>query len=297
VVNEKNIDFSLFKEEKGTAVKRKTVARRFGLFGLFILCGLLISVFPQLMHNKAALLISQVCITVGFLVTAVWLCRRQKSGLFQVTFAFFIMSFSFLMLYLLDFSGLFARTTVTGEFVFQLTNATAIIISILLLTRISGISMRETYVQKGRLRIGLIVGVGTFLSIMILVLVFPTGLSTLFYIRGDMTREKALSLMPIVIVYVLSNGFREELWFRGIFLKKFEPFIGASLSNIATSFVFAWAHVGVNYTPVLPVVLGITFSLGVAFAYMMQKTDSIIGPAIFHAAMDIPAVLAIFSFL
>jgi membrane protease YdiL (CAAX protease family) len=274
-----------------------TFQRRLGFFGLSILCGLLISIFPQLLHDKAAQVISQLSITIGFLLIALWLRRMQKSGVFQVTFAFFIMSFSFLILYLLGFSGLFARTTVTGEFVFQIANATAIVVSILLLTRISGTGMREIYVQEGRLRIGLIVGVGTFLLIMILVLLFPTGLSTLFFIRGDMTREKALSLMPIVIVYVLSNGFREELWFRGIFLKKFESFIGASLSNITTSFVFAWAHVGVNYTPVLPVLLGIVFLLGLAFAYIMQKTDSVIGPAMFHAAMDIPAALAIFSFL
>jgi membrane protease YdiL (CAAX protease family) len=277
--------------------ERPTLLRRLGFFGLFVACGLLISVFPQLLQNVVALVISQACISIAFLLIAVWLRRKHTSRFFQVTFAFFIMSFSFLLLYFLQFSGLFSLSTVTGYFVFQITNATAIIVSIVLLTRISGTDMGGIYIQKGKLRLGLAVGLGIFLLMVILVLVFPTGLSTLFSISEDMTSEKALSLMPIVIVFVLSNGFREELWFRGIFLKKFEPFLGVKPSNIAATIVFALSHVGVNYTPALLVVLGIVFLLGLAFGYIMQKTDSIIGPAIFHAAMDIPVVLGILSFL
>ncbi len=274
-----------------------TLQQRLGFFGLFIFCGLLISVFPQLLKNNAATLISQLCISVAFLLIAVWLRRKQTGRFFQVSFSFFIMSFAFLLVYLLQFSGLFSLSTVTGYFVFQIANATAIVISIVLLTRISGANMGTIYLQKGRLRLGLLVGLGIFLLMMILVLASPTGLSMLFSISEDITREKALSLMPIVIVFVLSNGFREELWFRGIFLKKFEPFVGAGLSNISATFVFAWAHIGVNYTPALFVVLGIVFFLGLAFGYLMQKTDSIVGSAIFHAGMDIPVVLGMFSLL
>jgi len=103
--------------------------------------------------------------------------------------------------------------------------------------------------------------------------------------------------MPLVVVFVLLNGFKEELSTRAIFLKRFEPFIGARLANGATAFVFAASHVGVNYTPALLVFLGITFILALAWGYVMQKTDSIIGPALFHGAMDITIVLGIFSFL
>jgi len=59
----------------------------------------------------------------------------------------------------------------------------------------------------------------------------------------------------------------------------------------------AAGHVGVSYTPVLLVFLGITFALGLAWGYVMQKTNSIIGPALFHGAMDITIILGIFSFL
>jgi hypothetical protein len=164
--------------------------RRVGLFGLFLSCGLLVSVFPQLLQNKDSLVISQVCISVAFLLISVWLRRKQTSRFFQVTFAFFIMSFAFLLVYLLRFSGLFSLSTVTGEFVFQITNAVAIIISIVLLTRISGTDMGGIYLQKGRLRLGVLIGLGIFLLVVILILVFPTGLSMLFFLSEDVTREK-----------------------------------------------------------------------------------------------------------
>jgi membrane protease YdiL (CAAX protease family) len=106
-----------------------------------------------------------------------------------------------------------------------------------------------------------------------------------------------LFLTPIVVVFVLLNGFKEELWFRGIFLKKYETFLGVWPSNILAAFVFAVAHIGVEYTPVLFIFLGITFLLGLAWGYVMRKTDSIIGSALFHAAMDIAIILGIFSFL
>jgi membrane protease YdiL (CAAX protease family) len=172
-----------------------------------------------------------------------------------------------------------------------------IVVPIVLLTKISGTDMGGIYLQRGRLRLGLLIGLGTFLFMLILIVAFPTGASMLFSISEDITHERVLSLLPIVVAFVLLNGFKEELWIRGIFLKKFEPFLGAWPSNILMAFVFALDHVGVDYTPVIFVFLGITFLLGLAWGYVMQKTDSIIGSALFHGAMDIAIILGIFSYL
>jgi uncharacterized protein len=38
-----------------------------------------------------------------------------------------------------------------------------------------------------------------------------------------------------------------------------------------------------------------TFSLGLAWGYIMQRTDSILGSALFHAGADIPVFIGIFS--
>jgi membrane protease YdiL (CAAX protease family) len=182
-------------------------------------------------------------------------------------------------------------------FLYQIMSTLVIVIPIVLLTKISGTDMGGIYLQRGRLRLGLLIGLGTFLFMLILILAFPRGASMLFPISEDITYEKLLSLMPIVVAFVLLNGFKEELWVRGIFLKRFGTFLGAWPSNILAAIVFALDHIGVSYTPVVFVFLGITFLLGLAWGYVMQKTDSIIGSALFHGAMDIAIILGIFSYL
>jgi membrane protease YdiL (CAAX protease family) len=276
------------------------LSRRLSLFVLFLLGGLLVFVAPQFLQN-AIQVIAQVCIAVAFLVFGVWLrLREPASSYFPVTFAFFIGAFVMLLESLLEFLGLVSLSTVYGMFSWQIMSTLAIVIPIIMLTKISGTDMGGIYLQRGRLRLGLLIGLGPFLFMLILILGFPAGLryaSMLFSISEDITYEKLLSLMPIVVAFVLLNGFKEELLNRGIFLKKFEPFLGARPSNILTAFVFAVTHVGVDYTPVLLVFLGITFLLGLAWGYVMQKTDSIIGSALFHGAMDITIILGIFSYL
>ena len=119
----------------------------------------------------------------------------------------------------------------------------------------------------------------------------------LFPISEDLTYEGVISLMPWVVAYVLLVGLQEELWFRGLFLKKYETFLGARTANILAALIFAIAHLGVQYTPVLLIFLGITFFIGLAYGFVMQKTEGIVGPALFHAAMDIPILLGVFSYL
>jgi hypothetical protein len=274
--------------------------RPLALFALFLLCGLLVFVAPQFLQN-AIQVIAQICIAVAFLLFAVWLrLHEPTSNYFYVTFAFFIGSFVTLLDNLVQLSGVASLSTVDGMFLWQIMSTLVIVIPIVLLTKISGSDMGGIYLQRGRLRLGLLIGLGPFLFMLILILVFPTGLryaSMLFSISEGITYEKVLSLMPIVVAFVLLNGFKEELLIRGIFLKRFGTFLGAWPSNILAAFVFAVTHSGVDYTPVLLVFLGITFLLGLAWGYVMQKTDSIIGSALFHGAMDITIILGIFSYL
>lgn len=274
--------------------------RRIGLFALFLLCGLLIFVAGDFLKNEIQV-IFRICITAAFLLIALWLRRNERRGkYFQVTFAFFIVSLVTLLNSLVPLPGSGSGPTVEGHLLQQIFSTLVIVIPIVLLTRFSGDSMGSIYLQKGRLRLGLLIGLVPFLFFVILILAFPAGLkyaSMFFSISEEITYEKILSLMPAVAVFVLLNGFKEELWYRGVFLRKFETFLGVWPSNILTAFVFATSHVGVSYTPVLLVFLGITFALGLAWGYVMQKTNSIIGSALFHAAMDITIVLGAFSFL
>lgn len=64
----------------------------------------------------------------------------------------------------------------------------------------------------------------------------------------SISNRRILVWAPRIFTFVLANGFLEELMFRGLFLRKFEPLLGAPLANFLTGFVFAVGHAGVTYT-------------------------------------------------
>src|SRR5205085_55356 len=105
-----------------------------------------------------------------------------------------------------------------------------------------------------------------------------------------------LALAPALIILVLCNGLREELWFRGLFLKKYGKFLGPWSSNMLSALIFTSFHVQVTYTPALLPFLAITLISGLFFGYLMQKSASLFPSAIFHAGSDIPIFLVYLSY-
>jgi len=178
--------------------------------------------------------------------------------------------------------------------VFQkLLSALLIAIPIVSLTKISGNKMVSIYLNKGKLRLWLTIGFAAFLFL--LVTSVPAAME-LFGARGqNLTSENLISWAPWVAVFVFSNGVREELWFRGLFLKKYKSMLGVDASNFLQAIVFSSAHLGSQFTPFLFIFLVTTFFLGLAFGAVMQKTDSLLGAVLFHAGTDIPVVLGYFS--
>jgi len=98
----------------------------------------------------------------------------------------------------------------------------------------------------------------------------------------------------------MANGIGEELLYRGIFLKKYEPLLGSNSSNLLQAIIFSLNHTvagsgNITYTPFTAGFVLFTFLLGLAWGYMMRKTDSLIGSILFHAGSDIPVFFGIFS--
>jgi membrane protease YdiL (CAAX protease family) len=93
----------------------------------------------------------------------------------------------------------------------------------------------------------------------------------------------------------LANATNEELLFRGLFLRKLEPFYGKYLSNCLIVIVFTGQHLGVTYTRNQTLFLIVVMLLAFAGGTTMQKSDSIWGSILFHAGTDIPIYLAILS--
>jgi membrane protease YdiL (CAAX protease family) len=106
--------------------------------------------------------------------------------------------------------------------------------------------------------------------------------------------ETLLQKLPWLIVFSIANGFMEELWFRGLFLKRLQPHIGAWGAVWLTSIWFGFLHVFAVYVSGIgAVIVGIlTFSLGIVFALVIQKTKNIWGAGLFHAASDIQMLIA-----
>jgi len=167
------------------------------------------------------------------------------------------------------------------------------IVIVLLLTRASGESIDILYLRKGRVWLGLLIGLAAF-ALMIATVV---PVSQVFFGGRNVTWTRILPWTPWILIFVLANAFNEELLFRGLFFGKLEPFLGKLGTNIVMTIPFVLMHTGVEYTTDVLIFTGILVPLSLAWGFVLQKTDSLWGSFLFHAAMDIPVVVGIFSTL
>jgi membrane protease YdiL (CAAX protease family) len=171
-----------------------------------------------------------------------------------------------------------------------------VVISLIILQRVSGDKPHDIFISKGNTRLGLILGLAGF----IIFALVSIPLATSQFQAQDLSINRVLTWSPLLLVMVLANGVREELLYRGIFLKKYEPVFGLRCSNLLQAIIFSLSHSvagrgNVTYTPFLIVLILQTFLLGLAWGYIMQRTDSMLGSILFHAGSDIAIFLGIFS--
>ena len=281
---------------KANNMLKKERGYRLGLFMLFLACGLLvffvsITFSPKIPTNIE--IIVRIGLSALFLAVAIFLRRNERlKKYWQISYAFFIAAFvQFLSWY---FSGRVEHflnlqvSTVEGIAVAKLTQSLLIVIPLIVLIRIAGGDMGSIYLKKGRLKLGLIIGLLTFSTFAVITVLIATG--------QNIGLDRLISVTHWMLIFVLANGFMEELLFRGLFLRKFEPFLGATASNLLTAIVFTLAHMQVGYVAATDIIkfLAIVFSLSLAFGYVMQKTDSLWGSALFHAGSDLLIFSGIF---
>ena len=226
-----------------------------------------------------------------------WLVRRseryRKVG--QIIFALFILFAAVSLdwvfgLFLLD-SLHVSDTTPAGWAFLKLNDFFVIVGTVVVFTRLSGSSLGSIYIQSGNLKLGLVIGGIAF--IVACAGSIPTA-ELLFGGQG-LTLSRVLPWTLWLLLIVLANGALEEILFRGLFLRKLEPFFGKLLSNVLIAFVFTVLHQGVSYTSDQMIFLAIVFPLALAWGFITQKTDSVWGSILFHAGTDIPIFLGIFS--
>lgn len=149
--------------------------------------------------------------------------------------------------------------------------------------------MASIFMTKGNLRLGLIICLTSFIVLFLLSVLQATG--------QTISLAKFISFTPSLLIIALADGFMEELLFRGLFLKRFEPLMGAGLANLLTALIYSLVHLQVTFTPNLPIFLISAFLLGFLWGYIMQKTGSILASALFHAGVDTLIMMDFFASL
>lgn len=270
------------------------------LFILFLSCSIAIlilgsnyfDIFPTNKNLTYNLTLSAVS-----LVVAVWFkFDRRWNKYWQIAFAFFIASFvitttSLIGNWNVTFLGWFNATRGTShwEAINKVYEMLMVLVPILILTKLSGADLRSIFIKRGDLKMGL--GIGG------LVFMFLSTASFMF----AATRFSSMKLLGEAVlwglVFSFANSFMEELWLRGIFLKRFAPLLGVSGSVLLTALVFALMHSFAYYfmPSAIPFFLLNTLALGLACGYLMVKSDSIWGAMLIHAASDFFLFIALLA--
>ena len=257
-----------------------------GGLAVFVLGSPYYSVFPTNGNQ-----IYYVALTVFFFVVSVALKKSRSLaryghsayGLFIASAALLFFSTGFLELRTGELSPL---QDLALDKVSQFLHVVPVIIA---LTLVAKDDLKSVFIARGNLKAGLIFGGVSFLTWAVLGFGMQAGASGFPQLNA--------SAILLLLVFVFANAIMEELWFRAIFLRRYETVIGRLAAIVVTSVVFGASHVSAAYEP--PgggVVFGIVvFVLGVVGAYSMYKTDSLIGPVLFHAGYDLMIMVPILN--
>ncbi len=275
--------------------QRNENAVRFGLFTLFTLCGFLVFALTMTFVPLLPAWISYAGrFALLFIFAGLWWIARGEhswSRFRPIFFAYFTTVFSLSLGFFFGDWGpwLFGLNMQTPEgiAVAKFSSASLIVIGVLVTARICGENWGSLYIRKGRLGLGMTVGAVCAAACLLLALRQPAV--------SGIGLSKLTSLAPWILLFVMANGFMEELLFRGLFLGRYERLIGIWPAIISTALSFTLAHMQVRYAPELIPFLVVLLGLSIAWGWLMQKTRSLWGSAIFHAGADLLIILPIFK--
>jgi membrane protease YdiL (CAAX protease family) len=270
-------------------------------FVIVLACSLLVFVvfshyFP--VFSGSADIIGRIVVALAFLVAALFFRRSEHYRTYwRICFAFFVALAAISLDYYLGLSKWLLPAlhipleTPAGLAIDKLESSALSILIVLLLTLVSGDSLASLYLRRGNLRLGLAIGLVAF-AVMI---ASAIPVTTLFFNGKDLSWARMLPWMPWVLIFVLANAFNEELLFRGLFFGRLQPFLGRFAINVLVAIPFTLLHTGVDYSADIWMFVGMVFPLSLAWGWTLQKTDSLWGSILFHAAMDIPVAFSLFS--
>jgi membrane protease YdiL (CAAX protease family) len=274
--------------------RRPRVAERILPLFIFLTCSLLVFEPPFFAFNSTnKWLQTATFVGMPLLFSLLALLARKRFTDYWPPFCSFAMvSISLLLMWLLDdFPRRWLKLDPkwpSGRATIKVTDAVILLLTVVVLSRLLQIDFDSIYLGKGsRPGLGLAIGLTGFavMASFALVEAHSAGISN----------RSIVGWAPWLLSFVLANGFFEELMSRGLLLKKFEPFLGRPLSNLLTGFVFAIGHAGVTYSTDVLEFVAVTFVLALVWGYLMQKTGSLWGSALFHAGADTLIIIGMFA--
>ena len=284
----------------GKDTTHTTWLQRIGLFILFLLCEAAIFVFGSYYFdvfptNKN--LIFNLAVSAVFLIATLWFrYDKRLNKHWQIPFVLFAASVAYPLTAIFDgwiraMLSWFAVTTDTskGQAIEKVCEMLLKTVPILVLVKLSGADFGSVYLKRGNLKLGM--GIGW------LVFFFLATASFMFAAQRFTSVDTLVAAVIWGLVFSFVNSFMEELWLRGIFLKRFASMIGINGAVWVTSIIFALLHSFVFYFDPFALIFFMvnTLALGLACGYLIMKSDSIWGAVIIHAASDFFLFIALLA--
>jgi membrane protease YdiL (CAAX protease family) len=275
------------------------------LFGLFLIGGLAIyllgnnwnTLFPT--NTSTAY---KAILPIVFLLLAVALhWSKRFRPYWPIAFALFIGAFAnwlnwTLGNWLKDVLPL-ASTTAEELMIDKLSQCIPVVLVILVLTKLVGNDLGSIFLKRGNLREGLEFGFISFgicaAIFAVIAIVQANAPASRGLTASGLSLSVIVAALPSILLWAFANSIMEELWFRGIYLKKLQPFLGVIGASVATALVFSIPHFGGTYLADTErfFFAGIVFVLGFVNARQMIKTNSIWGSLLFHAGYDLIVII------
>lgn len=252
------------------------------LFVILIVCFTLFSPIP----SNIKLIIRIILLAVFFVSWRIF-HKKNLTNAKDIAFALMALNLAFLIVspFTTEFWNLEMETS-KGFALSKLSDAVIISLVLIISFIVAGYKLKSIYLTKGRLIYGLIIGILFFILFGYLALNNPQEIPEPGFLRKN---------YAWILVFVLANGFMEELIFRGIFLEKLNRYFKPIWSIILTSVCFAAPHLTVMYKSDALLFAGIVFVLGMICGYAMQYSKSIIAPMLIHAGADLMIIIPVFA--
>jgi membrane protease YdiL (CAAX protease family) len=188
-------------------------------------------------------------------------------------------------------------STVSGTVIIELDELLLTVVAVLVVVWISRSSLASIYVRRGRFGGAYLIGIVALIAFYALTF-GALSHSRFMPVHGTFDFGRYLSLTPSLLAAVATNGFLEELMFRGLLMSKLNIAFGPHLATFIQAAIFASWHVGVTYTAsALVFIVLFAFPLGLIGGYLTRSSGSIIPASLFHTGADIPIYLGFLSYV